>query len=331
MASAEAKASGDGGGKAGEGSEEQRTGLLGKLWGVSSSPQASLQPCYIDRRCQHRPALPWVSYPAAASPSPSPAAAAARAACCLSPPLLQGKKKAVKAKMGLKLEMYYNEEVSWQARAPGRPAAAVPPASEAVACRLRVAAHTAPLTSAGPLHHPRSRPPQLKCWLMPGEEEERRRQIEEEKKTAAPPMMSAVSSAASLATASDAGSASAGPPSLARCSGVAGRYASASAIGGFSAAASSGGDSGAAGAASSVLGGLRPPSMFGAAGAPGLASAGGAPALFKPPSAVFTPPSPVQEESVRSAAAGLLARACWPDGLPELCCTGCPQAAVHAA
>lgn len=139
---------------------------------------------------------------------------------------------------------------------------------------------------------------QLKCWLVPGEEDERRKQLEEEKKTAAPPMMSsAASSAASLAPGGSDTSHTLGAPSLARRSGVAGRYAAAGGFGASAPASAVGGASSGEGAAS-VLGGLRPPSMFGGAGAGvGATAAGAAPAMFKPPSAVFTP---MKEEQVRS-------------------------------
>lgn len=143
---------------------------------------------------------------------------------------------------------------------------------------------------------------QLKCWLMPGEEEERRRQIEEEKKTAAPPIMGGAPS----------GNGSAGPsegaPSLARRS-VVGRYASA---GGFGAAAPVASDSGSQGGSGSVLSGLRPSTAFGA-GVTAVLGAGSAPAMFKPPSAVFTPAAPAEDaaaedfgpaESAASAAGG---------------------------
>lgn len=142
--------------------------------------------------------------------------------------------------------------------------------------------------------------PQLKCWLMPGEEDERRRQIEEEKKTAAPPIMAQSASHASMAgsEASAAGPPPGRAPSLARRSGVASRYASAGVFGAAPSASSS-----EAGGGGSVLGGLRPSAGLG----------GGAPAMFKPPSGVFTPAAPAEVRMrLAASSAGTACGNCWP-------------------
>lgn len=138
---------------------------------------------------------------------------------------------------------------------------------------------------------------ELKCWLLPGEEDERRRQLEEEKKHAAPPIlgMSAASSSASLTSKAESTAGRPGPRL-----GVSGRYASA---GVFGAAPAASGSSGSVG-----LAGLRPAgSAFG-----GASSGAGAPAMFRPPSAVFTP-APVAEEEVAESPAAA-AGASWADG-----------------